>query len=228
MTFTTAIFDFNGTIFWDSEINYEAWNKCFCRWIGTPFNLADYRRLNGRTSKETIEQVYLGANKPCPSFTSIELMVQEKEEAYWGALESRSLLNLAPGLASLLTYLREHNIRLAIATSATRQAIKRYNQYLHLTDYFDPTLIITNDGNFKSKPSPQIYEHAVAMTGTPACRCVVFEDTQSGIESASAAKCGYIVAVTGDACDPQTIRALPTVSLAISDYNQLDRTLFSI
>ncbi|NCC63760.1 MAG: HAD family phosphatase, partial [Spirochaetia bacterium] len=204
------------------------WNRCFSRWIGVPLSLDAYRRLNGRTSKETIEQVYLGANKSCPDVASIELMIQEKEEAYWEALESCSSLSLAPGLASLLNYLREHNIRLAIATSATKQAIKRYDQHVHLTEYFDPNLIITNDGNFKSKPSPQIYEHAVMMTGSPACRCMVFEDTQSGIESASAAKCGCIVAVTGDACDPQTIRALPTVSLAITDYNQLDRTLFSI
>ncbi|NCC64616.1 MAG: HAD family phosphatase, partial [Spirochaetia bacterium] len=171
MAFSTAIFDFNGTILWDSEINYDAWNRCFSRWIDTPFSLDDYRRLNGRTSKETIEQVYLGANKPCPKVASIELMIQEKEESYWEALDSRSSLSLAPGLTSLLNHLKEQNIRLAIATSADSQAIKRYNQRLHLTDYFDPNLIITNDGNFKSKPSPEIYEHAVAMTGSPACRC---------------------------------------------------------
>ena len=39
------------------------------------------------------------------------------------------------------------------------------------------------DGTFKGKPSPEIYQKAAQKIGVDIKKCVVFEDTRSGVKS---------------------------------------------
>ena len=48
------IFDFNGTLFWDSEENREAWSKTFEKFRGSPITDNEFTFLNGRTDEETV------------------------------------------------------------------------------------------------------------------------------------------------------------------------------
>ena len=57
------IFDFNGTLFWDSQKHYDAWIEMSKRLRGYPFN--DYEMLHymfGRTNAAIIE--YAIGRKP--------------------------------------------------------------------------------------------------------------------------------------------------------------------
>ncbi|MBK5201083.1 MAG: hypothetical protein JJE21_06060, partial [Spirochaetaceae bacterium] len=49
-----VIFDFNGTLFWDSEINYIAWKRVIKTWFDREYSLEEYFTLNGRTTRETL------------------------------------------------------------------------------------------------------------------------------------------------------------------------------
>ena len=57
------IFDFNGTLYWDSQLHYDAWREYSAMLRETPFSDEEMRdRMFGHTNSEIIE--YLIGRKP--------------------------------------------------------------------------------------------------------------------------------------------------------------------
>ena len=73
------IFDFNGTLFWDSQKHYDAWYEMSKRLRGSPFN--DYEMVHcmfGRTNENIME--YAMGRKPTPD--EVKKYSLEKELSY--------------------------------------------------------------------------------------------------------------------------------------------------
>ncbi len=61
-----------------------------------------------------------------------------------------------------------------------------------------------DDGTFPGKPAPDIYRIAAARLGRTPERCIVVEDSLSGIAAARAAGIGWIAAVSTSS-PPETL-----------------------
>jgi HAD superfamily hydrolase (TIGR01509 family) len=214
-----AIFDFNGTIFWDTELNYISWRNCIRRWLDREYSREEYFNLNGRTNKETIEKVF---NKKL----SKEFIVQKDNEKTVEYLknmkEQQENVKLAPGFEEFAQRLLNQGITIAIATSASPSLMIEYKKVFKLTRFFKEEFIISSDGSLASKPDPAIYLKTINRLDIPASSTIVFEDAKSGIISAYRAKVKKVIAVLSDGSDVDTITNLKETSMIITDYFNLD------
>lgn len=214
-----AIFDFNGTLFWDTDINYISWDNCLKRWLGISYSKELYAKLNGRTNPETLE--YLYGKKLDKNF--LEDKCNEKNNEYLKVLENqRAEVSLASGVESFFESLIEANVSIAIATSAPPELMVEYEKFFKLSRFFEAKNIISNDGSIASKPNPAIYEKAIKVLDVKPSSCVVFEDTKSGILSAYRANVNKVIAIESDGADTKTINSMNEVSFSLKDFNNIN------
>jgi len=213
-----VIFDFNGTLFWDSEINYKSWYNCIKRWLNKDYSREEYSILNGRTNYETLETIF---NKKLNKNT-INKLSKEKDIEYLNMMETeKESLSLAYGLEILLNNLIENNIKIAIATSAPPSLMLEYEKFFKLSRFFKEDYIISNDGSLPSKPDPAIYNKAIKALNVNPNNCIVFEDTKSGIISAARANVGKIIAVNSIGSDIETTSKLKETFSYINSFSEI-------
>lgn len=214
-----VIFDFNGTLFWDSEINYRAWYNFIKKKLNKEYTREEYAHLNGRTTVETLEKVY---NKKLDKKITTQL-VYEKDQEYLKIMEEeKDSISLAPGVEDLITKLKNNNIKIAIATSAHPSLMIEYEKIFTLSKFFKKEYIIANDGTLPSKPNPAIYNKTIEILKISPNNCIVFEDTKSGIISASRANVGKIIAVNSIGADTETINNLKETSFSITSFTEIN------
>lgn len=199
MAYHAVIFDFNGTLFWDSEKHEAAWNSIAQKLRGYPFRREEIlEQVHGRTN-ELILHYLLGGTEP----ERVRALSQEKETIYRRlCTEDQGCMQLAPGAVELFATLKEKQIPFTIATSSGRDNVDFYLEEMQLSKWFDPDRLVYDDGSMKSKPAPDIYQKAAAVLGIPAAHCLAVEDAVSGILSASRAGMG-VVAVSSDGVAPK-------------------------
>lgn len=91
-------------------------------------------------------------------------------------------LVLKPGLKELITYLKQKQIKIAIASSSSRVAIDRYLVIAELVDQFD--YIISGDKVTHSKPDPEIFLNACDYFKVLPQEALVLEDSKNGVLAA--------------------------------------------
>ncbi|MFA6783859.1 MAG: HAD family phosphatase [Sphaerochaeta sp.] len=217
-TAKALIFDFNGTLFWDTDYNREAWNAIALKYRGKAFTDEEMFLLNGRTNPQTV--IYLLGDSTSASV--VNSIAEEKEELYIQICLSHAPLTLAPGAIELFEQAKTRNIPMAIATSACKENMDWYKKWFNLEHYFRENLIITDDNKRKGKPAPDIYLDTLKALNLPSDDCIVFEDTKSGILSASRAGITAIYAVASNGADTTTTKAMEHVHGLIFDFNQFN------
>lgn len=215
MLYKGIIFDFNGTLFWDSEKHLEAWREFSKRLRPYPFTDEEMREyMFGRTNEDII--AYLIGEKP--SKEMVDTFGQEKEAVYRQMCrDDKENTHLAPYAGEFLDWLKENNIPRTIATMSEKSNVDFYIKEFNLEKWFDTDKIVYSDGTIKGKPAPDIYEIAAEKLGLKPQECVVVEDAVSGIEAARAAGIGKIVAIASME-SPDFYKDIPAVNLIIKDF----------
>lgn len=100
----------------------------------------------------------------------------------WIDLAYKTYTEEAPiknGAIEFLKSLRENKIKTAIVTSNSRQIAEGISKSNKIEDYLDA--IFTSCDVEKAKPEPDVYLHAASNLNIDPSKCLVFEDTCSGI-----------------------------------------------
>ena len=219
------IFDFNGTLYWDSQLHYDAWRE-FSKIIrGYEFTDLEMRdKMFGHTNEDIIE--YAIGKKP--SKEMVEKYGKEKEALY----RKRCLLDmdkfkLAPGAVEFLDYLKENNIPRTIATMSEWDNVEFYIKEFKLEKWFDLDKIVYSDGTIPGKPAPDIFLIAAEKIGLKPSECVVIEDAIAGINSAKSAGIGKILAIAS--LEPvEFYQKMEGLEGIIMNFNEFDRSLLEI
>lgn len=214
-----VIFDFNGTLFWDSEINFEAWKRVVKIWFDREYSIDEYFILNGRTTKETL---FILFDRDLSDVEVEEYSLQKANEYFKIMKEREESISLAPGVTTFIENLKNRGINVAIATSATTEYMNEYDKYFKLHKYFDKQFIIANDGNYKSKPDPEIYIKAIETLNVSHSNVVVFEDTKSGILSAYNAKVNKVFAINSPLSAVESVRNLNETHSVLPDFHNIN------
>jgi HAD superfamily hydrolase (TIGR01509 family) len=82
---------------------------------------------------------------------------------------------------------------MAVVSGGPRSAVVASLAAVGITDLFDAVVTVSDVP--RGKPAPDAYLRAIELLGVSADRCVAYEDTGSGIESAAAAGIPVIVDV---------------------------------
>lgn len=193
MSIKGFLFDFNGTLFFDSQCHLDAFDLLFDRY-----------GLKRRDRQYMIENVFGKNNKSifleqfCPDATESDIKSFEiiKEQLYMDiCLSNSQALKLCDGAQDLLDHLKKHSIPYCIATGSPLENVKFYFEHLGLDRWFTLDNIVYTDGTFHGKPAPDCYILAAKRLGLSPSECVVFEDGTSGIKAARAAGASKVIAV---------------------------------
>ncbi len=185
MHIDTVIFDMDGTlidtekyyrIFWPmalKEFGYEMTDEqaLSMRSLGRPFAPARLREMFG----------------PQLDYHA----VRERRKALMEKRLEQEGIELRPGALELLTWLKEHGIRSAIATATDLQRTEKYLGVLGIRDYFEQVISATMVK--EGKPSPDIYLHACRQLGRHPRDCMAVEDSPNGVLSAHRAGCRVVM-----------------------------------
>ncbi|MBR2354411.1 MAG: HAD family phosphatase [Clostridia bacterium] len=187
------LFDFNGTLFFDSEMHMEAFRQCSAsRQMPIPTVDKMVRNFFGRTNSTICREQYN------PQATDKELVAfaEEKETYYRAAcLADPKGMHLVEGAEELLNYLKEHQIPYGLATGSEEGNLAFYREHLSLDRWFTPKNTVYDDHTFQGKPAPDIYIKAAKKIGLSPEECIVFEDGTSGMLSALRAGVGAVIPI---------------------------------
>ncbi len=191
--FKGILFDFNGTLFFDSDFHIEAFQRIFPE-LGAP----------APTKEEVIERI-LGRSNAMIYRENIKADASDAETAEFGhnkeaiyfelCLANKERFRLTEGAEEFLDHLKAEGIPFTIATGSDRESVDFFFEHLGLDRWFDIEKIVYTDGSFKGKPSPDCYLIAAEKLGLSAEECLIFEDGRSGIMSANAANPAGVIAI---------------------------------
>lgn len=223
MKYKGIIFDFNGTLLFDSEKHYQAWRVYSKQLRGYSFTDDEMRKyMFGRTNEDII--AYAIGKKPDSELC--EKLAKEKESVYRDMCRNdRENFKLAPYAEEFLDYLCEKNIPHTIATMSEKDNVDFYIEEFKLERWFDLDKIVYSNGKIPGKPAPDIYQIAAKNIGLNPEDCIVVEDAISGIDSAAAAGIGKIIAIASVE-SVELYEQQPAVSQIIKDFREIDRNLF--
>jgi beta-phosphoglucomutase len=212
------IFDMDGVIV-DTNPYHKISLKQFCEKYGYQLNEEDLiSKIYGRTNNEWIRNIF----GPLPKEKILEL--GEEKEAMFRAIY-KDVIKPVSGLDNFLKELEERSIPKAIGTSAPRSNVDFVLSHTGLGEYF--SAILDESDVVHGKPNPEIYLKVAAKLGYEPSRCVVFEDSLSGVESARRAGAKVVGVAT-----THSFEELGHTDFIIKDFSDLDpsvlfSTLFS-
>ena len=214
-----AIFDFNGTLFKDSDKHEAAW-YVFTERYGkktTPEEIKQY--FLGRTNSYILHRLF-GADLP---EGEVARMTLEKEGIYRDLCAAdKPTFHLVAGAEAFLDFLKAENVNFTIATGSEVSNVNFYFDVFGLGRWFDRDRVVLDDGTFPGKPAPDGYLRAAAVLGVSPATCAVFEDSASGIRAADAAGVGGIAVITGSLSD-LSVCDIPRVRSITPDFTDMIR-----
>ena len=172
------IFDLDGVIANTADLHYRAWCKIGDQW-GFNLSTAQNEELKGISRKDSILKIANWAGK---SFTNEELdaFAFEKNKNYLSYCQTLGTKDILPGVYDFINASMNKGLKLAVG-SASKNA-KIILQKLGILDLFS----IIVDGNMvqNSKPDPEVFIKCAEILELEPKSCVVFEDSQAGIQAA--------------------------------------------
>lgn len=172
-----VIFDMDGTLVATTEADFLAWQQLFALY-GKHLSYDDYYPLLGRKSADVV-QLGLGLSGKAAE----EAMA--KKMALFADIVAKKGVETLPAVRTLLEKLQAAGVPMALATSSRKKKMELVMQTASLDQFF--TVFVTGEEVDRGKPDPQIFQLAAARLEMPAAKCVVVEDTVSGIRAAKAA-----------------------------------------
>jgi HAD superfamily hydrolase (TIGR01509 family) len=175
-SFKAYLFDCDGTVADSMPLHYIAWRRVLSEWK-CEFSEDLFYAWGGMPVAEIIATLNEkhGLNMP------VEDVSRRKEGFY---LEILPQLKAVP---EVLEHIEASHgkIPFAVVSGSTRDSVTASLQTLKILDRFD-TLVCAGDYQ-KSKPDPEAFLIAAARLGVAPESCLVFEDTDMGIQAATAA-----------------------------------------
>lgn len=191
-----VIFDFNGTLLWDTPYHNKAWN-IFLEKYGISITEQEiHDHMHGKTNGEIFPYLF----KRQISGEELLKFSSEKEGIYRSLVEADDF-QLADGVVETFDRCLGASLPLAIATSSDRQNADFYFERYNLKKWFMRMRFVYNDYTFKSKPEPDIFCIAANRMFLDPSEIMVFEDSPAGIEAARRFGAGRIVIVNSAGMD---------------------------
>lgn len=211
-----VVFDFNGTLFWDTHLHNQAWDEFLSEHNILITDEEKFKYLHGKTNREILSILF----KTDLSEELFEKYNHEKEVIYQ-QLCRKSNLDFAPGAIDFIEFLAANKIDYAIATSSGINNVEFYLSYLGIGRWFPRERIIYNHGRMKSKPDPEIFNLAIKTLKKNPEDVLVFEDSYAGIKSAEQAGAGKIIIVNSGDDDYSSFNYQ-----VITNFDMVDRRIF--
>ena len=213
----SVIFDFNGTLFADSDKHRLGWKRFLARY-GMDVDDEELRtHYLGRTNPYILKRVF--GEDLAPELIAARTL--EKEATYRECcLEDPENFHLISGAERFLDFLKSEGVDFTIATGSEYSNVDFYFEKFGLGKWFDRSRVVLDDGTFPGKPAPDGYLRAAKVLGKDPADCVVFEDSLSGVRASYAAGVGQTVAITTEV-SAERLLSYPGVVIAEPNFDRM-------
>jgi HAD superfamily hydrolase (TIGR01509 family) len=174
------ILDFDGVIVDSEGMQLEAVNLVLA---GYGIRLQDEDWITfcvGHKTRDILERL-LGDSVDSGEF---DRLVAAKSAAYRSLVQAGQPV-ARPGIRELIQQAQAAGYRCGIASATPEADIRDVVSRLDLASYFDA--IVSADAVPRPKPAPDVYLRAAALLGVEPSRCVIVEDTPTGLAAGRAA-----------------------------------------
>lgn len=170
------IFDMDGLMFDSEKISYESWVSA-AKLHGYTVSEEMFHKTIGTNMDKTrmIYEEHFGQSFP------MDKVIQDRKRISEEIIDKNGI-PIKSGLFELLDYLKNNDIKLAVATSASRDRALKFLTMSGVVDYFD--CIVCGDEVKESKPHPEIFLKACKKLLCKPSSAIVLEDSMAGIEAA--------------------------------------------
>ncbi len=171
-------FDMDGVIFDSERAVMQCWKE-----VASRHNIPDIEKAilacTGTTmvrTREIMLNLY-GADFPYDEYA-------RESSAIFHSRYDGGRLPMKPGVKELLTFLKEHDKKIALASSTRQQVVTDELRDAGIIEYFDR--IICGDMVSRSKPAPDIFLKACEELNVSPSDSYAIEDSYNGIRAAHA------------------------------------------
>ena len=213
--FKAVIFDLNGTLFEDYDLQEDAWKEVFRVHFGRELGADEFRdHFFGYGNVDILH--YLNGLDPEKQFDIS--VTDEKETVYRDICRKQpERAKLIPGAAETFDALKAAGIPFAIGTACEIKNVEFIYEIFRLDRWFRPEHIIYDDRTFPLKPAPDVFLKAMERLGTAPEDCVICEDSKSGLTAAVRSGAGRVIARRSETSDP-SLFADPKIYAVIDDF----------
>jgi AHBA synthesis associated protein len=193
-----VIFDLDGVLVNSFEVMREAFTIAYAEVVGPgrpPFE--EYSRHLGRYFPDIMRIMELPQDMEAP-FVRESYRLAHRVTVFDGVIET-------------VRTLREHGLRLAVATGKSGPRARSLLDQLGMLSSFDH--VIGSDEVARPKPAPDIVVHALNRLEVSPQDAVMVGDAVTDLASASAAGVTAVAAVWGETDEAELIRAQPDAVL---------------
>src|SRR3954447_20368413 len=179
--FRAYLFDCDGTIVDSMPLHYIAWKKALGEW-NCGFEEELFYAWGGRPVKEIIAALNEMQRLQMP----VDAVAKRKELLYF---ELENELKAIPEVIEHIEAKHGH-IPLAVVSGSRRNSVLHSLTALGLVDKFD--VLVCAEDYARGKPAPDCFLTAAERLGVEPKDCLVFDDTEMGIEAARAAGMSWV------------------------------------
>ncbi|MCU0704434.1 MAG: HAD-IA family hydrolase [Fimbriiglobus sp.] len=170
------IFDCDGTLADTMPVHFRAWQKVLAD-VGIPFGEVRFYQLGGVPTEKIVRIISDETGVPLTE-EQVQHLTHGKEAEF-----VRMLDHVTP-IAPVKAIAERHRGKLpmAVASGGYREVILKTVRFVGMEGWFDAT--VTAEDTTRHKPEPDVFLEAARRLNVDASRCVVFEDTDIGLEAA--------------------------------------------
>ena len=172
------IFDFDGTILDTESPEFDVWQGVYARY-GASLEIAEWGKGVG-----TWDAFDPHAHLEALTGTTLDphaLRAEVRERVH----ETIRVLEPIPGVPETIRAAQHRGLRLAVASSSSRDWVTEHLARLGLLDSFES--LSTRYDVERVKPDPGLYLHALAQLGLEPAQAIAIEDSPNGAKAALAA-----------------------------------------
>lgn len=170
-----VIFDLDGLLIDSEIISYQICQEILNRY-GHGFSKAEYaQNYSGKTGIANMQNLIRTYQLPLSMEGGLELA----ETLEKGFLDQG--VALKNGAKELLSYLRDHHYKTAVASSSTKDRAFKILEHHGIAGCFDE-FVFGNEVE-RSKPAPDIFLKACLKVSEKPEHCLVLEDSEAGIQA---------------------------------------------
>jgi beta-phosphoglucomutase family hydrolase len=170
------IFDLDGTLVDTMPTHYRAWTEIAKR-HGFSFPEQRFYALGGVPTAKIAGILISEAGLALDPVA----IAKEKEQTYYDSLANGAAIK---PIDVVLELARRHRGEgpLAVASGSVRRLVERTLTALGITDWF--AAVVAAEDTAKHKPEPDVFLEAARRIDVDPAHCIVYEDTDIGLEAA--------------------------------------------
>jgi HAD superfamily hydrolase (TIGR01509 family) len=178
------LFDLDGTIVITDDIYFNVWYEILIKYniVLTKELYATY--IQGNNDKYVLNSLLKNLNI---TLTELSLL---KDCLF---IKNISMIQVIDGIYEIINKIRLSGHKICIVTNCNRSVASRIVKYINIDKSID--FIISSDDCINGKPHPEPYNNAMHKYNIDAKRCIIFEDSKSGLLSAKNSNAGLLIGI---------------------------------